>query len=53
MTMKETDSNQKVVSEENQFLTVQKLIKIIKRQLIEWLYLAQERELENLVGVQL
>ena len=38
--------------EENHFLTVEELIKHIKRQLIEWIYLAQERELENRVGVQ-
>lgn len=39
--------------EENYSLTIEELIKHIKRQLIEWIYLANERELENVVGVQL
>ena len=37
--------------EYNQLLTVEELIKHIKRQLVEWIYLAKERELENVVEV--
>lgn len=39
--------------EENHSLTIEELIKHIKRQLIEWIYLAKERKLENAMEVQL
>ena len=38
--------------EENNCLTVEELIKYIKLQLLDWINLAKERELENVVGVQ-
>ena len=37
--------------EENNFLTVEELIKHIKLHLLDWINLAKERELENVLGV--